>query len=100
MQMDQILSEIECTPIPLLEIMPSGVPQKLCASGVSEDTQLRAALVELKTTLECYTRQTMNTDATPLIQTAVAFIKKNQLLLNKVYLRRNKFNRRQKQAEY
>ena len=97
--MDQIMSEMERAPIPLLQIMPSGVPQKLCASGVSEDTQLRAALVELKTTLECYTRQTMNTDATPLIQTAVAVINKNELLLNKVYLRRNKFDR-QKQAEY
>ena len=68
--------------LPNIEIMPSGVPQSFYLQpSVFHDAQLRAALVELHSTLERYTHQPMNPDATPLIETAVHEIKKNRLLL-------------------
>ena len=67
---------------PNIEIMPSGVPSTFYMQPANyHDAQLRAALVELKHTLERWTELAMNPDAIPLIEAATHEIKKNRLIL-------------------
>ena len=69
---------------PKIEIMPSGVPQSFYMEPSKyHDAQLRAALVELKITLQKLTQQPMNSDATSLIEIAAHEIRKNRAILNK-----------------
>ena len=64
---------------PNIEIMPSGVPSTFYMQPANyHDAQLRAALVELKHTLERWTERGMNPDAIPLIEAATYEIKKNR----------------------
>ena len=67
---------------PNIEIMPSGVPPSFYMQPMKyHDAQLRAALVELKHTLEQHTKQPMSSDATPLLEAAAKEIRKNQFYL-------------------
>ena len=77
---------------PNIEIMPSGVPPSFYMQPMKyHDAQLRAALVELKHTLEQNTKQPMSSDATPLLEAAARELRKNQFLLVQGLAGRNQF---------